>query len=161
MQALRRGAASSLAVEASSRASKGAAHAARLNGVEPSLEVVTADVRQALRDLKQAQRRFDVVVCDPPNFFPKRGGPGHALKAYRDVNVQALTRVRDGGVLATFTCSAKLEREAFFELVRSCARECRRRLHVIRELAAGPDHPTVAAAPEGRYLTGLLAFVHG
>ena len=114
-------------------------------------------MRQALRDLKRDERLFDVVVCDPPNFFPRRGDSGQALKAYRDLNVQALTRVAPGGLFATFVCSARMRPGAWHDLVRSSARECRRRLRIVRELAAGPDHPVLAAAGEGRYLTGLLA----
>jgi len=155
VQALRHGATSALAVETSNRACATARRTAELNDVQ--LEVQEADVRQALRDLKQAGTTYDVVVCDPPNFYPRRGGGGQAEKAYRDLNVQSLTRVAPGGLYATFVCSARMRPGAWHDLVRSAARECRRRLRILRELAAGPDHPVVAAAGEGRYLTGVLA----
>lgn len=159
VQALRHGAASCLAVETSARAAEAARRCAAGNGVEERLEVREEDVRHVLRAMKEAARAFDVVVCDPPNFYPRRGGDGHAIKAYRDLNVQALTRVRPGGFLATFACSARMRPEEWLDLVRSAARECRRHLRVLRELSAGPDHPVPAAAPESRYLSGLLAVV--
>jgi 23S rRNA (cytosine1962-C5)-methyltransferase len=159
VQALRHGARTALAVESSARAAAAARRTGTLNATGGRLEVQEADAREVLEGLKAAGRLFDVVVLDPPNFFPRHGGPGRALRAHRDLNVQALTRVGPGGILATFTCSAALPPAGFRELVLSAARECRRTLRVLRELAAGPDHPVLAAAPEGRYLTGLLAAV--
>jgi 23S rRNA (cytosine1962-C5)-methyltransferase len=154
VQALRHGASSAVAVESSARAADAAVRNAEHNGVRDRLEVSVADVRHALEDLRAARRTFDVVVADPPNFFPRRGPAGPAVKAYRELNVRALTRVGAGGFLATFCCSASLDARAFADLVRSAARECRRAVDVLRELTAGPDHPV--AVPEGRYLTGLL-----
>lgn len=161
IQALRHGAARALAVEASEHAGLQARTNAALCGVAAGLETLAADVRAALKDLKRTGRVFDVVVHDPPNFFPRRGGEGNARKAYRDLNVQALTRVRPGGLLATFSCSARLDGAGLQAILASAARECRREVRILRELAAGPDHPVLAAAPEGRYLSGVLAVVAG
>jgi 23S rRNA (cytosine1962-C5)-methyltransferase len=157
VQALRHGAASSHAVESSARAVRALRENAARNGVGERLEAIEGDVRHALADLRAARRTFDVVVADPPNFFPRRGGVGTALKAYRELNVRALTRVRPGGLLATFSCSASLDTPALVDLVRSAARDCRRGVSVVREMTAGPDHPV--AMPEGRYLSGLLLHV--
>ncbi len=156
VQALRHGAASTLAVDASAAALERAGRHAAKNGVAGAFEGRVSDVRETLVELKGARRRFGLVVVDPPNFFPRRGGEGRAQRAYRDLNVQALTRVAEGGLLATFSCSARLDAEGLRAVVASAALECRRPVRVLRELTAGPDHPFLAAAPEGRYLTGLL-----
>jgi 23S rRNA (cytosine1962-C5)-methyltransferase len=161
IQALRHGATSALLVDSSERATEVARAQAESNGVADRLEVLREDARHVLSELRIASRLFDVVVLDPPNFFPRRGGGAReehaALKAHRETNVRALTRVRRGGFLATFTCSAQVDPVGFRELVLSAARECRRTVSVLRELSAGPDHPV--ASPEGRYLTGLLLAV--
>ena len=73
---------------------------------------------------------------------------------------KALSRVEAGGCLATFTCSAKLGSVDFLALLRSASRECRRSFSVLRELAAGPDHPVASGLPESRYLAGLLVRVN-
>jgi 23S rRNA (cytosine1962-C5)-methyltransferase len=161
IQGLRRGARAALAVESSSRAADRAREHGVLNGVAERLEVRQADVRPTLAELKASGRRFDLVVADPPNFFPRRGGDGGAIRAHRDLTVQALTRVEPGGFLATFSCSARLGTEGLVELVRSAARECRREAAILRELGAGPDHPVLPGLREGRYLTGLLLRVGG
>ncbi len=159
VQALRRGAAAGVAVESSPRSAEGAERTATLNGVSDRLDVQQADVRHVLKDVKHAGREFGLVILDPPNFFPRRGRTGHALKAYRELNVQALTRVKAGGFLASFACSARFDSTSWRELVTSAARECRRTVRVLRELTAGPDHPVMGPAVEGRYLTGLLVVV--
>lgn len=156
VQALRSGATSALAVDASAVGMERARRHAAKNGVAPGFEGRAADVRETLAELKGARRRFGLVVVDPPNFFPRRGGDGRAERAYRDLNVQALTRVAEGGLLATFSCSARLDAAGLRAVVVSAALECRRPVRILRELTAGPDHPFLAAAPEGRYLTGLL-----
>ena len=156
VQALKQGAATALAVDGSAAAVARARRHAERNQVAASFEGREGDVREVLTELKAAERRFGLVVVDPPNFFPRRGGEGRARRAYRDLNVQALTRVAAGGFLATFSCSARVDADALRDLVASAARECRRPVRVLRELTAGPDHPYLAAAPEGRYLTGLL-----
>jgi 23S rRNA (cytosine1962-C5)-methyltransferase len=156
LQALRHGAASVLAVDASARALAQAEANARRAGVAERLATQRGDVRQALAALRDQERRFDLVVLDPPSLFPRRGPAGAALKGYRELNVRALTRVKPGGFLATFTCSGRLDRDGFLEVVRAAARECRAEVRVLRELGAGPDHPWSLAASEGRYLTGLL-----
>ncbi|MFM8979148.1 MAG: class I SAM-dependent rRNA methyltransferase [Planctomycetia bacterium] len=160
LRALQAGARSVLAVDASERALAQAAAHARLLGVEQRLVLQRGDVREVLGGLRTAERQFGLVVLDPPSLFPRRGPPGAALKGYRELNVRALTRVAPGGFLATFTCSGRLDREGFLEVVRAAARECRAEVRVVRELGAGPDHPWSLAAPEGRYLTGLLLRVN-
>jgi 23S rRNA (cytosine1962-C5)-methyltransferase len=160
LQALRHGARSAEAVDASARCIESVARHADLNGVAARCEAVRADVRAHLAALRSARRRFGLVVVDPPNFMPRRGSDRGALRAYRELNVRALSRVEPDGFLATFTCSAKLRAGPFLELLRSASRECRRGFDVLRELGAGPDHPVAPGLPEGRYLSGLLLRVH-
>ena len=78
------------------------------------------------------------------------------MNAYRTLNARSMTRVREGGHLATFSCSGAVSPEAFLDVVRAAARECRRGASVLRTFAAGPDHPFALEGGEGRYLTGLL-----
>lgn len=160
LQALRSGAADALAVDASARALATAQENAQANGLREGLTVLRGDVKQVLSDLREAGRTFDLVVLDPPSLFPRRGPQGLALKGYRELAVRALTRVKPGGLMATFTCSARLPPTDFLELTRSAARECRAEARVLRELSAGPDHPWALTAPEGRYLSGLLLRVN-
>lgn len=156
LQAARHGARHCLAVDASPFAVESAQANAARNGVAEVVQAQQSDVTELLAALRMAKNQFGLVVADPPNFFPRKGSDRHALKAYRELNVRALSRVKPAGFLATFSCSASMDPVRFLELLRSASRECRREFRVLRELAAGPDHPVAQGLPAGRYLTGLL-----
>ncbi len=156
LQALRHGAIVALAIDGSQPSLDAAQEAAALNGVSDRLYAQREDATKALAALRAAKQRFGLVIVDPPNFFPRKGPARGAPKAYRELNVRALSRVESNGFLATFSCSAKLGADALLELCRSASRECRRPFSVLRELTAGPDHPVAHGLPEGRYLSGLL-----
>lgn len=161
VQCLRHGATAALAVDVSERSLAAATRNGGRNGVGERLETRAADATETLGALRAQKRRFDLVVCDPPNFFPRRGPERGAMKAHRELNVRALSRVAPDGFLATFSCSARLDVPRLLEMLRSAARECRRPFRVLRELGAGPDHPVASGLPEGRYLAGVLLQVDG
>lgn len=151
------------AVDTSARSLETARRNATRNGVTSTFEAKDGDARACLTALRADKRTFDLVVADPPNFFPrasaargKKGPERAAMKAHRELNVRVLSRVTPGGFLATFSCSARLEPVGFLEMLRSASRECRRDFRVLRELGAGADHPVARGLPEGRYLTGFL-----
>jgi 23S rRNA (cytosine1962-C5)-methyltransferase len=156
LAALRAGAARVVAVDSSAPAVTAARENAERNGVAERFEAVEADV---LAHLDAEGRRgvgYDVVVADPPRFAATRQGVPKALAAYRRLNAKAAARVRPGGFLATFSCSGAVDPGTFAEVVRGGLRDAGRAASVLRVLGAGPDHPFSLAAPEGRYLTGLL-----
>jgi len=163
LQCARHGARHVRAVDASARSVEAAHRNAARNDVAACFEPEVGDVREVLKALRVEKRTFDLVVADPPNFFPRHGGAAGgrgsdrgALKAHRELNVRVLSRVAPAGFLATFTCSARLDPVGFLEMLRSASRECRRDFRVLRELGAGPDHPVARGLPDGRYLTGYL-----
>jgi 23S rRNA (cytosine1962-C5)-methyltransferase len=156
LQCLRHGAKRAVAVDTSARSMDAAHRNADRNGVAAGFEGHADDASKFLAALRVEKTQFDLVVADPPNFFPRKGNDRGALKAHRELNVRALSRVRPGGFLATFTCSARLDPVQFLEMLRSASRECRRGFRVLRELGAGPDHPVAAGLPAGRYLAGFL-----
>jgi 23S rRNA (cytosine1962-C5)-methyltransferase len=144
------------AVDSSERSVEAARRNAERNGVADRIEVERADVKTKLTLLRDARRSYELIIVDPPNFFPRGGSARGGEKAHRELNVRAMSRVAVGGFLATFNCSAKMEPLGFLAMLRSAAGECRRSFRVLRELGAGPDHPVAAGLPAGRYLTGFL-----
>jgi 23S rRNA (cytosine1962-C5)-methyltransferase len=156
VRALAAGAVSALAVDSSGPALDAARRNAAHNGVVDRFTAAPGDVGERLEACARAGERFGVVVADPPRFAATRQGLAKAIPAYRRLNARALGRVDAGGFLATFSCSGAVDPATFQETVRAAARESGRTASVLRVLAAGPDHPVALAAPEGRYLTGLL-----
>ncbi|HEY8514371.1 MAG TPA: class I SAM-dependent rRNA methyltransferase [Candidatus Binatia bacterium] len=129
-----------------------------LNGLEEErAEWVSKDVFDVLTSLADApkEKRFDLVVLDPPPFARHRADREKAVRAYRDLNRRALRALRPGGLLVTCSCSAHVGRELFAHAVATAAQP-HMRLQVLAQLGAAPDHPVLAAHPEGEYLNGLL-----
>lgn len=154
--ALKTGARSVEAVDSSGSALLAATRNAARNGVSAGLSVVEADAGERLDAHARGRVAFDLVVCDPPRFAPSRQAVGKALNAYRAVFGKALARVAPGGAAALFSCSGAVDLGTFVEVARAALRDLSRRATVLRTLSAGPDHPVAIAAPEGRYLKGLL-----
>lgn len=124
-----------------------------------SAEQVTfqpSDVAKALKKLQEEERRFGLVVCDPPKYARSRENLDDALKAYRSLNENALRVTQPGGILATFTCSGTVEPGMFDQTLAQAAQHTGRTLQILERLSQPPDHPVNVACPEGRYLYGLI-----
>ena len=128
---------------------------AELNGLGDRCQFESGNVFNRLRHLQRQGRRFDVVVLDPPAFTHQRGAVDKALDGYKEINLQALKLLRQGGVLLTFSCSHHISRERFEAMVQEAARDARRQLIVRQRLSQAAHHPEVMAIPETSYLKGL------
>ncbi len=129
------------------------------NGLSPEDHpVVRADV---FRYLRETEETFDIVVLDPPAFAKTRRDVTRAARGYKDANLQALLRLREGGILATFSCSNAVDEVLFERIVQGALQDAGRAASVLFRVGAGPDHPVSLAHPEGRYLKGLVLAVRG
>lgn len=128
-----------------------------LNGLAPdTVKFEAQDVAKALKRLKAEDRRFGLVVCDPPKYARDRSGIDDALKAYQRLNENAASVVEPGGILATFTCSGIVSPDDFDRALAGSAERCGRAFRVLERLSQPPDHPVNLACPESRYLYGLI-----
>jgi 23S rRNA (cytosine1962-C5)-methyltransferase len=130
---------------------------ANLNQVR--VRFVQADLFPWLRDAITAGSRFEVVALDPAKQTRDRDELGHALKRYLDMNRLALQAVLPGGVFLTCSCTGLVGEADFLETLRRAAWQARRTLQVLRVGGAGPDHPFLIHAPEGRYLKAVFCRV--
>lgn len=120
------------------------------------VECHQADAFQFLRKLQAEQRTFELVVLDPPKLVPNMHALDRGLRAYKDLNLQAMKVVSAGGFLATFSCSGAVSAEQFQQMVAFAAKDAGREVQIIRLLFQAPDHPVRASVPETAYLKGLL-----
>lgn len=126
----------------------------RLNGFKSEIHpVIDADVFQYLRDLHEA---FELIILDPPAFAKTKRDVSKASRGYKEINMQAMKHLAQGGMLATFSCSNFIEEDLFYKIVQGAARDAQTDMQVLARLEAGPDHPLALGHPEGRYLKGLL-----
>jgi 23S rRNA (cytosine1962-C5)-methyltransferase len=134
---------------------------AKRNATANKLKVkfVHADAFPYLRDRSRVGNLAQVLVLDPPKLIRDRDSFMEGLRTYHDLNRTALTAVADGGFFLSFSCSGLLPREEFLHMVTDAAARATVNLQILRELGPGADHPWLAAAPESRYLKGVLGRV--
>ena len=146
------GAASVLGVDASELAVAQATENAALNGLSDTVKFQCADVFDLLPQLEESGERFDVVILDPPAFTKSRNSIKNATKGYREINMRGLKLVKDGGYLATCSCSHFMSYELFTKTINEAARSVHKRLRQVEYRTQSPDHPILWAADESYYL---------
>jgi 23S rRNA (cytosine1962-C5)-methyltransferase len=157
LAALAGGAARVLAVESSAPALEVARENLAANPLDAAkLEFAQADVFAQLRLLRDAGRKFGLVVLDPPKFAPTAAQARNAARAYKDINLLAFKLLAPGGLLATFSCSGGVPAELFQSIIAGAALDAGVEAKIIERFHAAADHPVALEFPEGDYLKGLL-----
>ena len=146
------GAKSVMGVDASELAVMQATENAALNNLQDTVKFTCADVFELLPQLEQEGRQFDVVILDPPAFTKSRNTIKNAMKGYREINIRGLKLVKDGGYLATCSCSHFMDYENFTKVIGQAARSAHKRLRQVEFRTQSPDHPILWAADESYYL---------
>lgn len=123
-----------------------------LNGLEDRVHFVCADVFELLPELEKKGEKFDVVILDPPAFTKSRNSVKNAIKGYREINLRGMKLVRDGGYLATCSCSHFMTPELFSKTIREAAGNVHKRLRQVEYRTQAADHPILWAADESYYL---------
>ena len=108
------------------------------------------------RYLRNTDREFDAIVADPPPYAKDRGSVERAARAYKDLNLWALRRLRPGGLLFTFSCSQHVGIDLFQKILFGAARDAGASVQWLRRLGAAADHPVHLDHPQGEYLKGFL-----
>jgi 23S rRNA (cytosine1962-C5)-methyltransferase len=128
-----------------------------LNALSPDrAQTLQADVFSLLRTFRDQDRRFDLIVLDPPKFAESRRQLNKALRGYKDINWLAFRLLRPGGVLLTFSCSGLVDTPLFQKVVADAALDARRDARILHRLSQAPDHSVALNFPEGLYLKGLV-----
>src|SRR5699024_4805473 len=146
------GAASVLGVDASQLAVEQARKNAELNGLEKSVSFLSADVFELLPELEKQGEQYDVVILDPPAFTKSRSSVKNAVKGYREINMRGMKLVKDGGFLATCSCSHFMDYELFTKTIAQAAKNVHVWLRKVEFRTQSPVHPILWAADESYYL---------
>ena len=93
-----------------------------------------------------------MVILDPPAFTKSRNSVKNAVKGYREINLRAMKIIRDGGFLATCSCSHFMTEELFAKTIGQAAANVHKRLRQVEFRTQAPDHPVLWAAEESYYL---------
>lgn len=146
------GATEVLGIDASDLGIKQAEENAVLNGLQDIVHFQCADVFELLPELEKQNKKFDVIILDPPAFTKSRNSIKNAIKGYREINMRAMKLIKDGGFLATCSCSHFMTPDLFAETVGQAAKSSRKRLRQVEYRTQAPDHPILWAAEESYYL---------
>ena len=125
---------------------------AALNGLEDRVEFICEDVFELLPRLEKQGEKFDVVILDPPAFTKSRSSIKKAVKGYREINLRGMKLVKDGGYLATCSCSHFMDYELFTQTIGQAARNVHKRLRQVEFRTQSPDHPILWGAGDSYYL---------
>ena len=129
---------------------------AKLNHLEDTVQFRCANVLDELPKLAAAGEKYDVVILDPPAFTKSREATKNAIKGYREINMKGLKLVKDGGYLATCSCSHFMTQELLAKTVKEAAKAAHKRLRQVEFRTQAPDHPILwansANVPESYYL---------
>ena len=119
-------------------------------------EWLTTDAFMGLRKMRDQNKKFDVIILDPPKFAPTAAHVNKAARAYKDINLLALKMLNPGGILATFSCSGGVSEGLFQKIVADAALDAKVEISLLERLTQGPDHPVNLFYPEAAYLKGLI-----
>lgn len=148
----RSGAVSVTGVDISSANISRAVKNARLNGLKA--EFIEYNMFDYFSDNKD--KKFDMIILDPPSFARNRKALEGALRGYKELNLRAFKMLSTGGILATYSCSQSIDIRIFEKTVAQAAHDAGRRVRILRRAFQPEDHPVILGIPETEYLKGLV-----
>jgi 23S rRNA (cytosine1962-C5)-methyltransferase len=127
-----------------------------LNFRDAHHEGSVADVFEYLNAI---DNKYDVIILDPPAFAKHQSALNNALQGYKKLNAKAISKIKPGGIIFTFSCSQVINKVHFREAVFSASAIAKRPVKILHQLTQPPDHPVNIYHPEGEYLKGLVLYV--
>ena len=115
-----------------------------------------AYAEDAFKFLERAGDDYELIVLDPPAFAKHKGALRNALKGYTRLNAIAISKIRKGGIIFTFSCSQAVNKDQFRLAVFTAAAQAGRHVRILHQLHQPADHPITIYHPEGEYLKGLV-----
>lgn len=148
-----------IAVDSSERALASAANHATLNQLDNRVEWVQSDFFDYLSKGLDSGLKFDAIILDPPRLASSRDNLERAMAAYHRLNYLAVRMLHPGGTLVTCSCSGRVSRSQFLEMLQGVSQRARREIQVLENRGAAPDHPVSLSCPETDYLKCVIARV--
>jgi 23S rRNA (cytosine1962-C5)-methyltransferase len=120
---------------------------------------ITVDTFEYLKEMPDDY--FDLIILDPPAFTKHISTVNKAARGYKEINLKAMRKIKEGGILFTFSCSQHISADLFRKIIYGAAADAGRECSVLYRLAQPEDHPVNIFHPEGEYLKGLVLRVGG
>lgn len=157
MSALAGNALSLIGVDSSVEAISMAKNQVNLNNLEhKQMDWIIGDVFTVLREMRDRNLKFDMIILDPPKFASSQAQIEKAARGYKDINLLAMKLLRHGGYLVTFSCSGNVSADLFQKIIAGAALDAGVNAQIITQLHQAEDHPVLLSFPEGEYLKGFV-----
>ena len=125
----------------------------------PNSEKHISFAEDAFDFLDNIKDKYDVIILDPPAFAKHQKALHNALQGYKRLNQKAISQIKPGGIIFTFSCSQAVSKDNFRKSVFVAATNAGRNLRILHQLSQPVDHPISIFHPEGEYLKGLVLYV--
>ena len=153
------GAKSVLGIDISENAVQQANQNAALNGVENICKFQTANAFDVLKEWSKEEKRYDVVMLDPPAFTKSRETIQKAIAGYKEINLRGIKLINPGGFLVTSSCTSLVNAELFLQTIDMAAKDAKRKLRQVTFRTQSPDHPIIRGIENTEYLKFLIVEV--
>lgn len=126
------------------------------NGVADKITTRCANVFDLVKTYAEEGRKFDLVICDPPAFAKSRKSLEAAYRGYKELNMQCLRVLEEGGYLASWSCSQFMTPPLFLQMLREAAADVGRQVRLLEPMMQSRDHPADLSAENAWYLKGYI-----
>ena len=132
---------------------------AALNGLEKICSFECVNAFDVLKTWTKEERRWDVVMLDPPSFTKSRSTIDKAVAGYKEINLRAIKLIRPGGFLVTSSCTNLVQPELFLDIIQMAAKDAKRKIRQVLFNAQSADHPIIRGQENTHYLKFLIVQV--
>lgn len=146
------------AVDISEKAVADIMRNAELNNFS-NIKAICYDVFDYLRN-EETRNKYDVIILDPPAFTKSKDTVEKAYRGYKDINLQAMKIIKEGGILFSFSCSQHMTPALFLEMIKEAAIDSKRNVQMIDFRIQSPDHPTLVGSEESFYLKCVVLHIN-
>ena len=153
------GAKSVLGIDISENAVQQANQNAALNGLESICKFQTANAFDVLKEWSKEEKKYDVVMLDPPAFTKSRETIQKAIAGYKEINLRGIKLIKPGGFLVTSSCTSLVNAELFLQTIDMAAKDAKRKIRQVSFQTQSPDHPIIKGIENTEYLKFLIVEV--
>jgi 23S rRNA (cytosine1962-C5)-methyltransferase len=153
------GAKSVLGLDISDNAVELANKNAALNDLQHVVRFEAANAFDVLKQWTKEEKRYDVVMLDPPAFTKSRANIQKAITGYKEINLRGMKLLKPGGFLVTSSCTNLVQPELFLQIIDMAARDARRKIRQVTFQTQSADHPIIWHMENTQYLKFLIVEV--
>lgn len=146
------GAKSVLGIDVSQHAIDFATKNAELNGLDHKVKFECHNAFDVLPKWSKEERKFDVVILDPPAFTKSRETINGAKRGYKEINLRGLKLVKEGGYFITCSCSHFMKEDLLRATIKEAAKDAKKTLRQVEFRTQSADHPILWSSDESYYL---------